>query len=87
MNDINSLSLNRWNCKYHIEIGRVAAVRAVAGGLGEVSPLYELIRYPLGGAAEQAEICGDGLDPPAGRSHLRPFRALSARCNGRYSLI
>lgn len=50
-----------------IEIGRVAAVRAVAGGLGEVSTLHELIQRPLDSAAGQAEICGDGLDPrPAG---------------------
>ena len=51
-----------------IEIGRVAAVRAVAGGLGEVSPLHELIQRPLDGAAGQAKVCGDGLDP-------RPARA------------
>lgn len=56
-----------------IEIGRVAAVRAVAGGLGEVSPLHELIQRPLDGAAGQAEICGDGLDPrPAGAGWIGP---------------
>lgn len=56
-----------------IEIGRVAAVRAVAGRLGEVSPLHELIQRPLDGAAGQAEICGDGLDPwPAGAGWIGP---------------
>ena len=56
-----------------IEIGRVAAVRAVAGGLGEISHLHELIQRSLDGAAGQAEICGDGLDPrPAGAAWIGP---------------
>ena len=56
-----------------IEIGRVAAVRAVAGGLGEISHLHELIQRSLDGAAGQAEICGDGLDPrPAGAGWIGP---------------
>lgn len=56
-----------------IEVGCVAAVRAVAGGLGEISPLHELIQRPLDGAAGQAEICGDGLDPrPAGAAWIGP---------------
>lgn len=56
-----------------IEIGRVAAVRAVAGSLGEVSPLHELIQCPLNGAAGQAKVCGDGLNPwPAGAGRISP---------------
>lgn len=56
-----------------IEIGRVAAVRTVACDLGEVSPLHELIQRPLDGAAGQAEIRGDCLDPrPAGAGWIGP---------------
>ena len=56
-----------------IEIGRVAAVRAVAGGLGEISHLHKLSQRSLDGAAGQAEICGDGLDPrPAGAGWIGP---------------
>lgn len=46
-----------------------------------MSPLHELIQRPLDGAAGQAEICSDGLDPrPAEAGWIGPVPQIDVDC-------